>query len=326
MAGSEFDRLTVVDSREELQVAVVACAEQVVRSDGVRLARLDLTPRLAYRVLAQTPTAPDPSPRMTATPIASPLIEHYIRNRVTGWISMADLLGRAWLEHPLYRDVYRPLGLRSQISGAIWDGGGHMYALSLNRQGRDFSSRERESLRQLKTLAAVAWKHVHSLNLVRAAQRAVADPDDTRLVLVLAAGRGGTLHLVEANPGAADALRSYPELVALAASVPTEGPWSGQVRTHDGTCFTLSVLPRPEGRIAVFRAVPALGLTPRETDVLRLLATGLTAHAVGRQLGIREATVRKHLERAYAKLGSHDRLGAVQLARQNGLLDRLQPA
>ena len=65
---------------------------------------------------------------------------------------------------------------------------------------------------------------------------------------------------------------------------------------------------------------------PRETDVFRLLATGLTAHAVVRQLGIREATVRKHLERAYAKLGSRDRLGAVQLARQNGLPDRLQPA
>jgi DNA-binding CsgD family transcriptional regulator len=62
-------------------------------------------------------------------------------------------------------------------------------------------------------------------------------------------------------------------------------------------------------------------LTRRETDVLAELATGLTAAAVGRRLGIAERTVHKHLERAYAKLGVSDRVSAVLRAQRLGLLD-----
>lgn len=61
-------------------------------------------------------------------------------------------------------------------------------------------------------------------------------------------------------------------------------------------------------------------LTQRETDVLREVATGHTATAIGRRLGISPGTVRKHLERAYAKLNCHDRLIAVEKARALGLV------
>lgn len=57
------------------------------------------------------------------------------------------------------------------------------------------------------------------------------------------------------------------------------------------------------------------GLTLREHQVLCLVAEGYTAHRVGRVLRIAPSTVRKHLERVYAKLGAHDRLLAVQRAR-----------
>lgn len=56
-------------------------------------------------------------------------------------------------------------------------------------------------------------------------------------------------------------------------------------------------------------------LTPREQEVLRLLATGATAATIGRQLGVAESTVRKHLEHLYTKLDAHDRLTAVLNAR-----------
>lgn len=49
-------------------------------------------------------------------------------------------------------------------------------------------------------------------------------------------------------------------------------------------------------------------LTRRERQVVDLLATGLTAAAIGRLLGISPRTVGKHLENAYRKLGTHDRL------------------
>jgi DNA-binding CsgD family transcriptional regulator len=61
-------------------------------------------------------------------------------------------------------------------------------------------------------------------------------------------------------------------------------------------------------------------LTSRETDVLSLVAHGLTATAIGHRLGISARTVSKHLEHAYAKLGEHDRLLATQRALSLGIL------
>ena len=75
--------------------------------------------------------------------------------------------------------------------------------------------------------------------------------------------------------------------------------------------------PAAHGALDTARAV---GLTPRETAVLELLAGGLTARAMARRLAIAERTVQKHLQRIYAKLGATDRLAAVQRAELIGLL------
>ena len=61
-------------------------------------------------------------------------------------------------------------------------------------------------------------------------------------------------------------------------------------------------------------------LTPREVDVLRLVADGLTNRAIARRLHISEATVKTHLVHTYAKLGVDDRTAAVMSALEQGLL------
>jgi len=61
-------------------------------------------------------------------------------------------------------------------------------------------------------------------------------------------------------------------------------------------------------------------LTRRELYVLRYLAGGLTAETIARRLSVSPATVRKHLQNLYAKLGTSDRLGAVIRGRDLGLL------
>ncbi|WP_433787687.1 response regulator transcription factor [Actinomycetospora sp. CA-101289] len=63
-----------------------------------------------------------------------------------------------------------------------------------------------------------------------------------------------------------------------------------------------------------------VGLTPRESAVLDLLASGGTARAIARRLAVGERTVQKHLQRVYAKLDVTDRLAAVQRAQVLGLL------
>lgn len=55
----------------------------------------------------------------------------------------------------------------------------------------------------------------------------------------------------------------------------------------------------------------ALGLTPREAEVLLWLAQGKTNSEIGTILGTQEATVKKHLEHVFAKLGVEGRSAAM---------------
>ncbi|MFF2053871.1 response regulator transcription factor [Leifsonia sp. NPDC058194] len=81
----------------------------------------------------------------------------------------------------------------------------------------------------------------------------------------------------------------------------------------------LVLIERTWGLNEVARAVES-DLTAREVSVLRLLANGLTARAIGARLGISASTVNKHLEHIYRKLNTGDRLIAVERARRLGLV------
>ncbi|HUG13863.1 MAG TPA: LuxR C-terminal-related transcriptional regulator [Thermomicrobiales bacterium] len=61
------------------------------------------------------------------------------------------------------------------------------------------------------------------------------------------------------------------------------------------------------------------GLTPRELDVLRLVATGLTDAEVAEQLFLSRRTVSSHLTSIYTKLGVSSRAAATRYAVNNGL-------
>ncbi len=61
-------------------------------------------------------------------------------------------------------------------------------------------------------------------------------------------------------------------------------------------------------------------LTPRELEVLRLLARGLSNGEIARELFVGDATVKTHVARIFAKLDLHDRAQAVVLAYESGLV------
>lgn len=61
-------------------------------------------------------------------------------------------------------------------------------------------------------------------------------------------------------------------------------------------------------------ALAALGLTRRQTEVLQLLATGVSERDIARELGISFRTVEKHLENMYRRLGVHIRAQAAAIA------------
>jgi DNA-binding NarL/FixJ family response regulator len=61
-------------------------------------------------------------------------------------------------------------------------------------------------------------------------------------------------------------------------------------------------------------------LTPRESDIVRLLGDGLSNEEIGARLFIETSTVKSHLTRVMGKLGTRDRLQTVVWAYRSGLL------
>jgi len=62
-------------------------------------------------------------------------------------------------------------------------------------------------------------------------------------------------------------------------------------------------------------------LTPREVDVLRLIAAGQSNREIARTLFVSEATVKTHVNRIFAKTGSRDRAQAIRYAYTHGYAD-----
>jgi DNA-binding NarL/FixJ family response regulator len=97
-----------------------------------------------------------------------------------------------------------------------------------------------------------------------------------------------------------------------------------QVAARGDATLAPSVTRRLIGEFAKHRprrALPGTELTAREEEVLVAMARGLSNLEIGRRLFISEGTVRTHVNRMLAKLGLRDRLQAVVLAYECGLVE-----
>jgi NarL family two-component system response regulator LiaR len=80
-------------------------------------------------------------------------------------------------------------------------------------------------------------------------------------------------------------------------------------------------VPTPAGPFVANTAkIDELGLTPREMEVLQLIAEGLSTRQMAERLFVSENTVKTHVTRVLDKLGADRRTQAVQLAKQLNLI------
>lgn len=85
----------------------------------------------------------------------------------------------------------------------------------------------------------------------------------------------------------------------------------------DGDAF---VIASPATRAGEREGVALESLTPRETDVLELLAEGLPNKAIAARLDISDQTVKFHVSSICGKLGASNRTEAVRLGVRRGLI------
>jgi len=112
----------------------------------------------------------------------------------------------------------------------------------------------------------------------------------------------------------------------VAALFAVLGIWLGIRLTKNRTTVVERVVVRevPANGVAPFvrngAAVEALGITPRELEILELIAAGLSNREIAARIFISENTVKTHSSRLFDKLGARRRTQAVQLGKERGLI------
>lgn len=244
-------------------------------------------------------------------------------------LRLGDFMSRRELHGlEMYDEFLRPAGAEHQMSTTFRLSDHEAVGLPLNRADRPFSDRDRDLLDLLRPHIVQVHRRVRDRALTRAAIEALdaAATGAGRAVVLLdcsgatefATGeaRSWLSHyfpdgrvLVEWLDGARRT--RLPPLVArrngsrlevtFVASGTTDEPDALLLEErHDG-------LPRDRLR--------TLGLTSRESDVLRCVDRGLTDIQIGVELSVSTRTVQKHLEHVYAKLEVPTRTAALAKAR-----------
>lgn len=114
-------------------------------------------------------------------------------------------------------------------------------------------------------------------------------------------------------------LQIYGGLVAILFA--TVGIWLGRRLGQRRLDPVGAVAVQPRAEFVVDRKrLESLGITPREHQILELIAAGLSNREIAEKLYVSENTVKTHSRRLFDKLNARRRTQAVQLAKQAGLI------
>ena len=100
-------------------------------------------------------------------------------------------------------------------------------------------------------------------------------------------------------------------IVILALGFVALGIWAGR---------RLTPAPRPATFVRNEAAIRSLGLSPRECEILALLASGQSNKGLARGLGVSPNTIKTHVARVYEKLEVANRIQAIEKARWLALI------
>lgn len=254
-----------------------------------------------------------------------PALSHIARTGSSEPLRITDFTTqRQWRQTRLYREFYEPLDCEYQIAFAspVADG---QVALAFNSRARDYSDEDRQVLELLRPHLLQAHANAQMFTRLTSALKGTggaylaAGPDGS-----IRYGTGEALRCLERYFGASDDAAVLPArlrhwLLKPAGSRLSAGPLviernerrlriTVASREQDGTCNLLLEEQRDSDTA---KQLIALGLTPREAEVLIWVARGKTSMEIAVILNSKTATVSKHLDHIYHKLGVENRTSAA---------------
>ena len=201
-------------------------------------------------------------------------------------------------EHPLYREgVVRAIGERSELE-----------LIAATADGREAL----ELIRELRPDVAVLDVKMPGLDGLQVANAIDRDTLGTR-VLMLSAFMDRQIVFAAVAAGAAGYLSKDADRLEITDAI---------LAVHRGdTVLAPAVQAGVAAEVRSRWRADMTSLSQRERQVLEMIAEGLSAPEIGRRLYLSPATVKRHLQHLYEKLGVSDRAAAVAEAMRRGLLE-----
>jgi DNA-binding CsgD family transcriptional regulator len=108
----------------------------------------------------------------------------------------------------------------------------------------------------------------------------------------------------------------------VAAVFTTVGIWLGLrlTRRNETVMVREVMVPAPVNFVRDQAKLESLGITPRELEILQLIAEGLSNKEIAARVYVSENTVKTHSSRVFDKLGARRRTQAVQLGKELRLI------
>lgn len=323
--------------RADLPIRCISSVRALIGAEAATYSDFDLHTAIALETT-------DPSVAVTAAGQEAferhlhehPLIMHFARTRDGGALKSSDFLSQSALKRlGLYNEFIKPFfGTHYQIALAIAARPSRVIGVSLARARRDFSERERLMLNVLRPHLAQAVRHAE---MVAALPDPVEGDDDSagrrQLIAIDLLGQiRSTTTTAEAWLhqffGRARSPHQLPDPVRqwVVAQLRNQSrlapPAAGGalVARAPGAQLTLRSVIRERGLFVLLEyfdplkdtlRLAALGLTPREIEVLRWVVEGKATSAIAIIIGSSVRTVHKHLERIYRKLNVESRTAAA---------------
>jgi two-component system nitrate/nitrite response regulator NarL len=169
-----------------------------------------------------------------------------------------------------------------------------------------------EEIRRLQPDVAVLDMRMPDLDGAQVLNAVIRDGTPTRVLFLSTHTESGMVHdlLARGAAGYLDKISSAEEICDAIAAV-----------SRGETVLSQSIEGGVLQQIRLKGGEPVTKLTPRERDVLRLVAEGHSGPQIAARLYIEPSTVKTHLDNIYEKLGVSERAAAVAEGMRRGLVE-----